>query len=330
MSPRFSLLAPPVSGLVHPLPVDPSGEAGPRRGAARGPRWRRTSPGRVVPSTVSVELVEQRIVEAVVGVGPTAAATGWAGLRLLRAGYFDGLGRDGVTRLPVPVAANGSRADPRPGVVLTQDRIPPDELTVVHGVACATPERALFDEIRRRPTLRAQVVAADMAFAAQLTSIRRMRRYRWARYWYRDVRRLDRVLPLAHEDARSAPEVLFRLVWLLDAGWAEPLVNRRVLDCDGGLVGIPDLLDVRRGVAGEYAGAGHRDADQHASDVDRTARFRAVGLEIVEVVARDLGDRARVLRRMEQAADRARGQPRHWRLGPAPPSLDAVLDAAVR
>ena len=322
---RWALIAPPVSGLVCPVPVD--GAGGPTRGKARGSRWRCPYPGLAVPSSVSDELVEQRILEAYVGAGHGVVVTGWAGLRLRGGGFFDGLARDGATRLPVPIAANGRRIEPRAGVLLTRDRIPEDEVTLVHGIRCATAERSLFDEIRRVPGLRDQVVAADMAFAGELTSIRRMRRYRWTRYWYRDVRRLDRVLPLASEHARSRPEVEFRLIWVQDAGWDAPLVNRGVTDLDGRCVGIPDLLDVRRGVAGEFAGAGHRDIDQHESDVGRAADLREVGLEIVEVVRRDFDHPDRILRRMDQAAERAAGRPRRFQLSPPSPSLDDILDS---
>jgi hypothetical protein len=283
-----------------------------------------------VPAWVSDQLVEQRILEAHTGAGPRAVVTGWAGLRLLGGGFFDGLARDGVTPLPVPIAANGGRIDPRLGVVLTRDRIPPDEVVLVQGVRCAIGERALFDEIRRLDRFEDQVVAADMAFGGELTSIRRMRRYRWSRYWYRDVRRLDRVLPFASEHARSRPEVDFRLLWVREAGWADPLVNREVRDLDDGFVGIPDLLDVRRGVVGEFAGAGHRAADQHEDDLGRADRFHRVGLQIVEVVRRDLSDVPRVRLRMAQAAERAALLPQRWQLRPPPESLDSRLDRRDR
>src|SRR5690242_11856156 len=110
----WSLIAPPVSGLVIPVRVDPRGETGPTRGQARGPGWRCTSAARFVPSTVTDLLVEQRILEAYVGAGPSAVVTGWASLRVLGGGFFDGLARDGVTSLPVPIAANGGRIGPRP------------------------------------------------------------------------------------------------------------------------------------------------------------------------------------------------------------------------
>ena len=283
-----------------------------------------------MPAGVTDELVEQRIVEAYAGAGPHAVVTGWAGLRLLGGGFFDGMARDGATRLPVPIATNGRRIEPRPGVLLTHDRIPADEVALVHGMRCAIAERALFDEIRRLGRFGDQVVAADMAFGGELTSARRMRRYRWARYWYRDVRRLDRVLPLSSEQARSRPEVDFRLVWVQDVGWADPMVNREVRDLHGGFVGIPDLLDVKRCVVGEFAGAGHRAATQHQDDLGRADRFHRVGLQIVEVVRRDLADVPRVRLRMTQAAERAALLPQLWRLGPPPESLDNRLDRRDR
>jgi len=326
----WSLIAPPVSGLVAPVRVDPEGKKGPTRGQARGSGWRRTSAGLVVPADISDEPVEQRILEAVAGAGPDAVVTGWAALRLLGGGFFDGLARDGVTRLPVPIAANGGRVDPRAGVLLTRDRIPEDEVVIVHGMRCATAERALFDEIRRLGRLEDQVVAADMAFGGELTSIRRMRRYRWARYWYRDVRRLDRVLPLASEHSRSRPETDFRLVWVQEVGWLDPLVNQEVRDLGGGFVGIPDLLDPKRGVAGEFAGAGHRLAEQHEDDLGRADRFLRVGLQVVEVVRRDLDDVPRVRLRMTDAAERATLLPQRWRLGRPPRCLDAELDRRDR
>ena len=113
------LFAPPVHGLVWPVCVDPAGETGPTRGQARGPGWRTTSRGLFVAATVSSELVEQRILEAYAGAGEGAVVTGWASLRLQGGGYFDGLAPDGWSQLPVPLAANGGRVRPRPGVLVS-------------------------------------------------------------------------------------------------------------------------------------------------------------------------------------------------------------------
>jgi hypothetical protein len=330
MSHRWDLDADAPLGLVVPVRIDPAGRSGPTRGQARGPSWRVTSPGWFVPSGTPADVVEQRILEALTWAGPDAVVTGWGALRLHGGGFFDGLARDGRTRLPVPIAANSERRRARAGIHLTEDRIPEDEVVIAHGMRCAVVDRALFDEIRREPDEWDGVVAVDMCCAAQLTSIRRMQRYRWARYWYRDVRRLDRILPLADEGARSRPEVDLRRIWTEHAQWPHPLCNRTILDLEGVVVGMPDLFDPSRAVAGEYAGAGHRDVDQHDRDLERAAAFRRVGIEAVEVTARHIRQPALVTRLLDEAAERAALLPRRWQLGPEAPSLDSILDRGGR
>lgn len=318
--------APVVTGLVTPVRIDPSGKYGPTANQSRGPRWRRTSDGWFVKSHVADDRVEQRILEVHQSVGDAAVITGWAALRLRGGGYFDGLAGDGKTRLPVPVAANGARLRARPGIVLVGNKVPLDEYTVMHGMRAAVAERALFDEMRRRRAFWDCVSAVDMACAAELTSIRRMQRYRWTRYWYRDVRMLDRVLPACVEDAWSPPEVSFRRIWTEVAAWEQPLCNRTILGPGGVMVGRPDLFDPQRGVAGEYAGGGHRDRDQHESDLSRALAFRRVGIEAVEITGAHIRDEQRVTQWLEEASARATLLPRTWRLAPPGPSLDELLD----
>jgi hypothetical protein len=326
---RWDPIAPPVTGLVMPARIDVAGERGPTRGQSVGPSWRSTSPGLFVQANVTDELVEQRILEAYAGSGPTAVVTGWAALRLLGGGHFDGLGRDGKTRRPVPIAVDGGRARTAPGRLVVRHTVPPDEIVVVHGIRCAKAERALFDEMRlQQHDPREIAVAAGSAFRGELTSLKRMRLYVATRRWYRDKRIVTAGLDLAAEGCRSPQEDRFRLVWDIDAGWGPPLLNREVFDDAGVLVGIPDLLDPRRGVTGEYLGADHRDPEQHQNDVGRSAAFRRVGLEPVEVVGRDMRYRPLVVARMTEAESRARLLARKWVLGPVPsPTLDEILDA---
>jgi hypothetical protein len=176
--------------------------------------------------------------------------------------------------------------------------------------------------MRRQPGVRERAVAADMAFAARLTSLHVMRTYCPTRRWYRDVRIVTAALDLADEHSRSPQESRFRMVWEYDAGWGRPLCNRSVLDQAGRLIGVPDLLDPMRGVVGEYAGADHRDIDRHEHDIAREADFRAVGLEYVEVVGRDLRNADLVVGRMREAEARAGLLPQTWVLGPHLPSSD--------
>jgi hypothetical protein len=155
-----------------------------------------------------------------------------------------------------------------------------------------------------------------------------MRLYVATRRWYRDKRIVGGGLDLAAEGCRSPQEDRLRLVWDIDARWGEPLLNREVYDEDGIFVGIPDLLDPKRCVAGEFMGGDHRDPERHQNDVGRAAGFRRVGLEIVEVVGRDLRHRPLIVARMNEAEARARLLPQTWVLGPAPsPTLDEILDA---
>ena len=309
---RWDPIAPPVTDLVLPVRV---GGSGPTPKQARGPHWRTTSPGFYVPAHVSDALVEQRIAEAAARGG---VVTGWAALRLHGGGFFDGLGRDGGTRLPVPVAACGSRTRGVEGIDVVEDRISPDEITTVHGVRCATVERALFDEMRRIGEVREMAVAIGAACAGRLTTVEAMRTYVATRRWYRDVRMCREAAELAVGGCRSPQEDRFRMVWEYDAGWGRPLLNCTVLDAHGRFVAMPDLLCVKRGVAGECAGADHRDIDRHEEDIAREAALRDVGLEYVEVVARDLHHRERVIRRMEHAAARAVHLERRWRVVETP------------
>ncbi|MBA2955049.1 hypothetical protein GON03_11970 [Nocardioides sp. MAH-18] len=314
---RWDPISPPVPPLVVPVRIDPTGRDGPTAKQSRGPRWRRTSPGLFVPATVDGATVEQRIVESHARAGPRAVLTGWASLRLQRANFFDGLARDGRTPLPVPIAANGERLASDEHTAVVRDVIPDDEVVVLNGMRCTRPERALYDEMQRIGELREMAVAVGSACAARLTSVGRMRLYAATRRWYRDVRLVKEAIEMAHEDCRSPQEHRFALIWEHDAKWSRPLVNRPVYDVDGRFIATPDLLDPERGVVGEYAGAGHRDLDQHAADIAREADLRDVGLEYVEVVGRDLRDPWRVVRRMQHAAARAVHLERRWVVGPA-------------
>ncbi len=321
--------------MTRPVPVDPSGRVGPTRGQAAGPHWRQTSRGLHVPASVDDAVPEQRILEQSMRLPPGAAVTGWAACRLHGATWFDGLATDGRTRIPVPLALGTTgniRADDE--VTLLRGALAADEVVVRHGIPCTSAERAVFDAARMSCSLVEAVVALDMAFDGEVTSLCRMRAHVAGWSLRKGVPLVRHALGLASQHSWSPNETRMRMMWLLGAGLPPPLVNRPVFDRAGRLLGYPDLLDEAAGLVGEYDGADHRGAVRHSKDVGREDRFRRHGLEVYRVTAPDLVAPGRVVRRMLAARERASWLPperRRWTTTPPPgwdagPSLDERLD----
>src|SRR4051812_23040440 len=305
MDGEWSASCEPPDGLVRPVPIDPFGRLGPTRRAAAGPRWRRTSPGLYVPSTVDGGVVEQHIVEQEARIGRYGAISAWAALRWRGATYFDGRSARAEGLLPVPLAVGKECLRPHPSFVRLRRQLPLWEWDLHRGLRCAIWQRALFDEIIRLGDVRGATVAVDMVVASGLGTVEE--------FWVF----LDHVRPrngvvlgraaaeLARGTSWSPQEVWMRLCWSLDAGLPEPRCNVPVFDRHGNLLGIPDLFDPEAGVVGEYQGAIHRDPGQHRRDVERAERFRGHGLEYFEVVGGQLHD-VRTSYRMRQVRSRAR------------------------
>src|SRR4051794_12451203 len=100
------------SGLVDPMRLDPTGEAGPTTAQARGRAWRRSSRGLYVPFEVDGSVPEQRIVEAAAVLPAYGGVTGWAALRWMGAQWMSGLHADGRPRPVVLVTAGGDNPPP--------------------------------------------------------------------------------------------------------------------------------------------------------------------------------------------------------------------------
>ena len=249
------------------------------------------------------------------------AVTGWAALRLMGGGFFDGRMRDGRTLRPVTlVAGPGQSRRQRAGIAWLEDRLAPEDVHIRQGVVCTRPERAVFDEARRAADVREAVVAIDMAAAAEITSIARLTAYAERHAGWTGVDLVRAALPLAHELSRSPNESRTRLIWVLDAHLPKPLVNQPVWDLQGRLLGIADLFDPVAGLVGEYDGADHRRARRQAKDVAREEAMRRV--------PRMVADRIRSTR---GRAHFVAGPSRLWTLEPpswweTEPDLDIVLD----
>jgi hypothetical protein len=311
----WNLRADPPGELTRPVPVDPDGRAGPTKGQARGPSWRRTSTGLYVPSAVDRGRVEQRILEEAGRLGGRGAVSGWAALRLHGGGYFDGRGPDGRSALPVPlVVPPGTSLRCAHGIEVHRERLAPTEMTERHGIRCTTPERAAFDAARWAADLRSAVVALDMALAPGVVQLAGLRRHVSAKVGWSGVRVVTRALDLVEPRSRSPEETRLRLIWCLDAGLPAPRCNWPVADASGRFIGSPDLLSEELAVVGEFDGAEHRSRRRQRDDARRDDLFRRVGLESFRVVGADLGDVPLVVDRIHAAASRAAASraPRMW------------------
>ena len=336
---RWHPICDPPADLFLPVPVDPAGLTGPTRSQASragqpGSPWRRSSPGHYVLTQIDPQVPEQRIVEMAARLPAGGAVTGWAGLRLLSARFCDGRTIAGET-LPVPLVVGPRQARrPLPGIRWLQDRISPEEVWTRYHAPVAMPERAVFDAMRLAPEVRHAVVELEMAIAAELTSLRRVRDYVAAHPGWKGVTQARAALHLACEHSRSKYETGMKLIWCIDAGLPDPLVNQEVFSREGRLLGVADLLDVEAGVVGEYDGGDHAGALRRSKDATREGGLRDHGLEVFRVTGFDMRDPQSVVRRMRAARARARWEPperRRWTITPPPgwarsPSVDEILD----
>ncbi|GAA4673121.1 hypothetical protein [Nocardioides nanhaiensis] len=276
-------------GLVAPRRLDPTGSAGPTRGQVRSGRWLAVAPRWYVPTAGRPTTVEQRILEQghrVLG-DCRGAVTGWAALRWQGAAYFDGRGPGGDADLPVPLLAGATMLRAHPASVTSRVRLASYDRHLVAGIPVTTPLRALFDEVVARGELWEAVVAVSMVLAAGLVDIEQLATYAYRRTSWTGIQLFRDAWPLATARARSAREAWLLCAWR-DADLPEPLVNEPVFDLDERLIGVPDLFDPRRGLAGEYQGAYHwQRPGQRGRDLARGERFRAHHLTPVEVAQGD-------------------------------------------
>ncbi|HEX5860815.1 MAG TPA: hypothetical protein VFY58_03175 [Nocardioides sp.] len=293
-------------GLVMPKRVDPRGESGPTRMQARGPNWRRTSRGLYVPIEVDAGRPEQRIVEAAAVLPEYGGVSGWAALRWSGGFWFDGVGRDGQTLLPVTLAVGDSTIGSQPGIHVSEEAVRPEDLMTVDGLPVTTHVHAVSFLVRYSQVEREGVVNLDMAAYSDLVSLDEARRYALTQTAWTGIPKLRKAIDLADENSWSPAETTMRLIWMLDAGLPRPLSNHPVFDRLGRHVGTPDLLDPVAGVVGEYDGSLHLVGSQRRLDRDREERFRRVGLEYFTMLSGDGADRQRMAERMHAVRARAR------------------------
>lgn len=290
-------------GLVAPVRVDAAGTAGPTRGQARGPRWRTTGSGLVVPAGV-VATPHQRAVEASAVLKDDEAVTGWAALAWLGGTWFDGT-YDGVRHRPVSVVTRRNvRA--QPGFVVSQEFLHPDQIVTVDGLPVTVAVRSVTYEMRYADGLGAAVEAIDMACYSDLVSIAEVAAYVAQLGPVTGIQQARDAVVEAEENSWSPRETRMRGVWTRRAGLPRPRCNVPVFTLDGRHVGTPDLIDPLTGLVGLYHGDSHLSLVGASKDNRQDSDFRDVGLEPVAMFVTDWYDLGAFTRRLHAAADRAR------------------------
>ncbi|WP_231123563.1 hypothetical protein [Nocardioides sambongensis] len=319
-------------GVVAPVRIDPTGRAGPRRGEARGRRWRTTSPRRVVPAEVDAGNAHQRIAERVAAMPAGCAATGWAALHWQGERWFNGIDAGGEP-LAVPIATGdqvGLRQ--RDGLELLHGWLFDDDVIAVDGLPITRPERSVFNAVTRAPWFELGLQVAAMACAADLVSLRELARYTARLGSRQHIRRMRMTVELADENLWSPMEATMLLRWI-ERGHPRPLANRPVFDRDGRHLLTPDLLDPAAGVVGQYDGTVHDLREVRRRDLAKEETCRELGLQVVTMISTDLRDEQAFGRRLDAAYRRAgevRGRRRAWTIEQPPRWVDTSTVALRR
>jgi hypothetical protein len=269
-----------------------------------------------VPSSVELT-TEQRIVEAAAVLPAYGGVTGWAGLRWMGGVWFDG--RRGDVVRPVMLATGDRTIRAQRGIAVSEERLGPGELTVHRGLAVTTALRSLFFEMRYAATDDEAVQAADMAAYSDLVSGQELGDLVADNSGWTGMERSRVGARDMDENAWSPTEVTMRRLWQHGAGFPRPLCNRPVFDLEGRHLATPDLIDPVAGVAGEYNGEVHLLEAQQVRDRARRTLFRSLGIEVVEMQARDLADPFPFLARLREAYAAAGRRPvsrRRWTTEP--------------
>lgn len=286
--------------------------AGITRDMTRGPAWRRTSRGWFVPADTPASPT-QRIVEAVPRIPGGGALAGWAAAYVLGVDQLDGLDRDTMDPMPVPLhlGHDVGRAV-YAGVRVVRERLPATDRRLWHGLPVTTPLRTVFDGGRWAPDLVEAVVFLDLAAHALELDLRDLDAWCVPGLRWPGIAQLRAALRLA--DARSASpwESRLRVFYEFEAQLPRPLVNRPVFDLEENFLGMPDLLDPEAGLATEFDGKGHRLRQQHRSDNHREEKLEGANLTVCRVDSLDLDEPASLRSRLR--ARHAQGMQRDRRL----------------
>lgn len=313
---------------VAPQPALPTGETRSldvTRGELAGPRWR--SPHRGVQALAGCDHDHplQRIYDAAELLPDEAAIGGWAAAYMSGATDLDGKGWSGRDREDLPlVLPPRLHLARRKHIKHWRSPLAAEDTVVLQGVRVTSPTRTAFDLARRSVDLEHAVVAIDAMARQAGMSPPAVEAYAKTHPRWRGLPLLRRAVALANPRSRSCGESRLRVLWVVDAGLGTPECNPHVVDADGVVVGMPDLLLAEVGLVGEYDGSQHRDLGNHTRDNAREEGFEGLGLVVVRATSLDVGPlRAATVARLVAGYRRAqRVDPDlcswGWRPGPLP------------
>jgi hypothetical protein len=220
----------------------------------RGPRWRTPFRGIHTPVVASPTSPGQRVRDAAELVPEGGAIGGWAAGWLLGATDLDGRGRSGRETQDLVVAVpRGHHPTPRPGIRFIRSHLADDDITIADGIVVTSATRTAFD-LARTGSVEDGLVATDVLCRQLHVSPARVLDYAEQHRRLRGSPIARAVLSLTDPRSRSTGESRLRYIWVGVAGLPRPQCNAYVVDEDGTVVAMPDLLDDVTGLVAEYDG----------------------------------------------------------------------------
>jgi len=208
----------------------------------------------------------------------------------------------------------------RSGLAYWRTALDRDHVREVDGIPVTDPVRTAFDLARTEP-LENAVVALDTMGRQLGVSPEAVIDFLRGHRAFRGVPVGLRAAALADPRSRSGGESRLRLVWTQEARLPRPESNPLIVDYDGVVVAMPDLLDPGTGFASEYDGSTHRDLAAHTRDNAREEELEHLGIVVVRATSLDLGPyRQSLVRRLRDGHRRAQAAAptRSWGWRPSP------------
>lgn len=185
----------------------------------------------------------------------------------------------------IPIELIWNNAHPPTGLIVRNDTVAGDEIDRFGRMPVTSCVRTAFDIGRRlgrdEAVARLDALMWSRRFATpQVMAL--AERYPRAR----GLKALRRALPLVDGGAGSPRETWLRLL-LIDAGYPAPETQLPVYD-EQGLIGVSDLGWRHLRIVLEYDGDYHRtDRRRYVKDQRKLRRLRALGWEVIVVIAED-------------------------------------------